>query len=167
MLFYVNRAKWRGQRTSTHNSPKSESLPLNTGNLTQIKISPVIHFFSLCLLGLKSRLAWPKHKDKEDKKAKPSETSVTPLDLTPKVLSTRPIIPELTPEQRMRQTPFERVLYDMNHDQRVVNDLILGRRISFYELRGEIGCGNFSHVRLGIHALTKGKEGFICLSSFQ
>ncbi|XP_070291229.1 serine/threonine-protein kinase NIM1 [Salvelinus sp. IW2-2015] len=105
--------------------------------------------------GLKSRLAWPKRKDKEDKKAKPSETSVTPLDKTPKVLSTRPIIPELTPEQRMRQTPFERVLYDMNHDQRVVNDLILGRRISFYELRGEIGCGNFSHVRLGIHALTK------------
>ncbi|CAB1324474.1 unnamed protein product [Coregonus sp. 'balchen'] len=96
----------------------------------------------------------PKCKDKEDKKAKTSETSETAVDKLPKVLPAR-IILELTPEQRMRQTPFERMLYDMNHDQRVVNDLILGRRISFYELRGEIGCGNFSNVRLGIHALTK------------
>lgn len=34
----------------------------------------------------------------------------------------------------------------------------MGRRIGFYKIRGEIGCGNFSHVKLGIHALTKGKK---------
>ncbi|XP_010869832.1 serine/threonine-protein kinase NIM1 isoform X2 [Esox lucius] len=106
--------------------------------------------FIIC--GVKSRLPWPKHKEKLDRKAKRNDTS---MDTSPKVLQARVTIPELTPEQRMRQTPFERVLYDMNHDQRVINDLTLGRRISFYELRGEIGCGNFSQVRLGIHALTE------------
>lgn len=34
----------------------------------------------------------------------------------------------------------------------------MGRRIGFYKIRGEIGCGNFSHVKLGIHALTKGTK---------
>ena len=50
---------------------------------------------------------------------------------------------------------FVSAVYFIN---RVVRELTLGRRISFYKVRGEIGCGNFSHVKLGIHALTKGKE---------
>lgn len=58
-------------------------------------------------------------------------------------------------EERMRLTPYEQLLYDMSHSERMVHDLTLGRRIAFYELRGEIGEGNFSHVRLGVHALTK------------
>lgn len=41
---------------------------------------------------------------------------------------------------------------------RVVRELTVGRRIGFYKIRGEIGCGNFSHVKLGIHALTKGRK---------
>lgn len=65
-------------------------------------------------------------------------------------------VPQLTEAERMRQSPFERLVYDMAHNERVVNDLMLGRRVGFYELRGEIGQGNFSTVRLGIHALTKG-----------
>lgn len=40
----------------------------------------------------------------------------------------------------------------------MVRELTVGRRIGFYKIRGEIGCGNFSHVKLGIHALTKGKK---------
>lgn len=67
-------------------------------------------------------------------------------------------IPQLTEAEKMRQSPFERVLYDMAHNERIVNDLMLGRRVGFYELRGDIGQGNFSSVRLGIHALTKGQE---------
>ncbi|KAG8003664.1 Serine/threonine-protein kinase NIM1 [Nibea albiflora] len=55
----------------------------------------------------------------------------------------------------MKQTPFDRLVYDMAHNEKMVNDLMLGRRVGFYELRGEIGQGNFSTVRLGIHALTK------------
>lgn len=68
------------------------------------------------------------------------------------------VVPQLTEAERMKQTPFERLVYDMSHNERVANDLMLGRRVGFYELRGEIGQGNFSTVRLGIHALTKGRK---------
>lgn len=61
----------------------------------------------------------------------------------------------LTAEERMRQSPFERVIYDMAHDEKTRHEIMTGRRIGFYQLRGEIGQGNFSTVRLGIHALTK------------
>lgn len=67
-------------------------------------------------------------------------------------------VPQLTEEERMRQSPFERVVYDMAHNEKIVSDLVLGRRVGFYEIRGEIGQGNFSTVKLGIHALTKGQE---------
>ncbi|XP_054630827.1 serine/threonine-protein kinase NIM1 [Dunckerocampus dactyliophorus] len=56
-----------------------------------------------------------------------------------------------------RLTPLERLNLDMCQDDRVVREITVGRRISFYKIRGEIGCGNFSHVKLGIHALTKDK----------
>uniref|UniRef100_A0A1A8GFY3 Serine/threonine-protein kinase NIM1 n=1 Tax=Nothobranchius korthausae TaxID=1143690 RepID=A0A1A8GFY3_9TELE len=56
-----------------------------------------------------------------------------------------------------RLTPLERLNLDMCQDERVVRELTVGRRIAFYKIRGEIGCGNFSHVKLGIHALTKDK----------
>lgn len=91
---------------------------------------------------------WKKSKDqtvKADKPAVPSPSSAASA------------VPKLTEAERMKQTPLERVVYDMAHNDKVVNDLILGRRVSFYELRGEIGQGNFSTVKLGIHALTKGK----------
>ncbi|XP_067088010.1 serine/threonine-protein kinase NIM1 [Osmerus mordax] len=56
-----------------------------------------------------------------------------------------------------RLTPLERLNLDMCQDDRVVRELTVGRRIGFYKVRGEIGSGNFSHVKLGIHALTKDK----------
>ncbi|XP_076005591.1 serine/threonine-protein kinase NIM1 [Genypterus blacodes] len=56
-----------------------------------------------------------------------------------------------------RLTPLEKLSLDMCQDDRVVRELTVGRRIGFYKIRGEIGCGNFSHVKLGIHALTKDK----------
>lgn len=56
-----------------------------------------------------------------------------------------------------RLTPLEKLNLDMCQDERVVRELTVGRRIGFYKIRGEIGCGNFSHVKLGIHALTKDK----------
>ncbi|XP_070765444.1 serine/threonine-protein kinase NIM1 isoform X2 [Enoplosus armatus] len=95
---------------------------------------------------------WPKQK-----------VSKKPKDEAPKVeKKSKPpasaavcAIPVLTEAERMRQSPFERVVYDMAHNEKIVNDLMLGRRVGFYELRGEIGQGNFSTVRLGIHALTK------------
>uniref|UniRef100_A0A8D0HEY9 non-specific serine/threonine protein kinase n=1 Tax=Sphenodon punctatus TaxID=8508 RepID=A0A8D0HEY9_SPHPU len=55
-----------------------------------------------------------------------------------------------------RLTPFEKLTHDMSQDEKVVKELTLGKRIGFYRVRGEIGSGNFSQVKLGIHSLTKG-----------
>nr|XP_057917909.1 serine/threonine-protein kinase NIM1-like [Doryrhamphus excisus] len=43
----------------------------------------------------------------------------------------------------------------LSHSEKLMDDLSCGRRVGLYELRGEIGSGNFSQVRLGIHDLTK------------
>ncbi|XP_023129253.1 serine/threonine-protein kinase NIM1 isoform X2 [Amphiprion ocellaris] len=103
------------------------------------------------LPGLKTRL-WQKQKlskkpkdesPKHEKAAKPSSSSATTS------------VPPLTEEERMNRTPFEKVVYDMAHNERIINEMMLGRRVGFYELRGEIGQGNFSTVKLGVHALTK------------
>ncbi|XP_005112699.1 serine/threonine-protein kinase NIM1 [Aplysia californica] len=56
-----------------------------------------------------------------------------------------------------RVTPYERLSQDLSNDPRVMKEITLGRRIAFYRVRGEIGTGNFSQVKLGIHALTKEK----------
>lgn len=60
-------------------------------------------------------------------------------------------------EEATQHTAFGKALYDLTHSERVMNDLTFGRRVGFYELRGQIGSGNFSQVRLGIHDLTKGE----------
>nr|XP_056705031.1 serine/threonine-protein kinase NIM1 [Euleptes europaea] len=59
--------------------------------------------------------------------------------------------------QQHRLTPFEKLTRDMSQHQKVVKELTLGKRIGFYRIRGEIGTGNFSQVKLGIHSLTKEK----------
>ncbi|KAJ7335018.1 hypothetical protein JRQ81_012959 [Phrynocephalus forsythii] len=59
--------------------------------------------------------------------------------------------------RQRRLTPFEKLTLDMSQDEKVVKELTLGKRIGFYRIRGEIGSGNFSKVKLGIHSLTKEK----------
>lgn len=59
--------------------------------------------------------------------------------------------------QLRRLSPLEKLNLDMCQDEKMVRELTVGRRIGFYKIRGEIGCGNFSHVKLGIHALMKGE----------
>ncbi|XP_060092010.1 serine/threonine-protein kinase NIM1 [Heteronotia binoei] len=59
--------------------------------------------------------------------------------------------------QQRRLTPFEKLTQDMSQHQKVVKELTLGKRIGFYRIRGEIGTGNFSQVKLGIHSLIKEK----------
>ncbi|KAM8849575.1 serine/threonine-protein kinase NIM1-like [Spinachia spinachia] len=64
----------------------------------------------------------------------------------------------MTVDEEWRQlTAFGKACHDLTHSERVINDLTFGRRVGLYELRGEIGSGNFSQVRLGIHDLTKEK----------
>jgi len=59
--------------------------------------------------------------------------------------------------KQQRLTPFEKLMQDMSQNEKVVKELTLGKRIGFYRVRGEIGSGNFSQVKLGIHSLTKGR----------
>ncbi|KAM9096020.1 serine/threonine-protein kinase NIM1 [Sarcophilus harrisii] len=59
--------------------------------------------------------------------------------------------------QQHKLTPFEKLTRDMSKDEKVVREITLGKRIGFYRVRGEIGSGNFSQVKLGIHSLTKEK----------
>ncbi|XP_028988578.1 serine/threonine-protein kinase NIM1-like [Betta splendens] len=54
-----------------------------------------------------------------------------------------------------RRTALAKALYDLTHTEAVLDDLASGRRVGFYQLRGEIGSGSFSQVRLGIHDLTR------------
>ncbi|XP_047443856.1 serine/threonine-protein kinase NIM1 isoform X2 [Mugil cephalus] len=96
---------------------------------------------------MKTRL-WPKQKTSKNSKDESPEVEKPAKPLAR-------AIPQLTEAERMKQSPFEKVVYDMVHNEKIVNDLMIGRRVGFYELRGEVGRGNFSMVRLGIHALTK------------
>ncbi|KAJ3594779.1 hypothetical protein NHX12_004086 [Muraenolepis orangiensis] len=57
-------------------------------------------------------------------------------------------------EEAKQRSVFEKAVYDLRHSERVMDQLTLGCRVGLYELRGEIGSGNFSQVRLGIHDLT-------------
>ncbi|XP_062251726.1 serine/threonine-protein kinase NIM1 isoform X1 [Platichthys flesus] len=100
---------------------------------------------------IKARL-WPKKKSSKISNDEPKKEEKV---VKPAASAAKCALPKLTEMERFRQSPFERVVYDMAHNEKIVNDLMLGRRVGFYELRGEIGQGNFSTVRLGIHALTK------------
>ena len=60
-------------------------------------------------------------------------------------------------------SPYEQELHQLDHDPRVSKEILLGKRIRFYQIKGTIGTGNFSKVRLGVHILTKGAE-FVFIS---
>ncbi|CAL2034491.1 unnamed protein product [Caenorhabditis brenneri] len=52
---------------------------------------------------------------------------------------------------------YERAVESLNSDPMVHKEVALGRRIGFYRLGKELGAGNFSKVKLGVHQLTKEK----------
>ncbi|VDM27057.1 unnamed protein product [Toxocara canis] len=65
-------------------------------------------------------------------------------------------------------TPYQRTLHMLANDpslqklipiKRSINlqEVALGKRIGFYRLGKELGAGNFSKVKLGVHVLTKEK----------
>lgn len=67
-------------------------------------------------------------------------------------------------DEKKRLSAYEKLLYDSQHDMRFKAEEKAGRRIGFYRIRGDIGLGNFSRVKLGVHLLAKGM--FTGLSSF-
>ena len=64
-------------------------------------------------------------------------------------------------DEKKRLTAYEKLLYASQHDMRFKAEEKAGRRIGFYRIRGDIGLGNFSRVKLGLHLLAKGMEIFI------
>ena len=56
-------------------------------------------------------------------------------------------------------TPYEK-LQNAVHDQKLVHDIALEKRVGLYRFLGDIGRGNFSRVKKAIHLLTKGN--FLC-----
>lgn len=61
-------------------------------------------------------------------------------------------------DEKKRLTAYEKLLYDSQHDMRFKAEEKAGRRIGFYRIRGDIGLGNFSRVKLGVHLLAKGNR---------
>jgi len=53
-------------------------------------------------------------------------------------------------------SPYEQQLHQLEHDPRISKEILLGKRVRLYHIKGTIGTGNFSKVRLGVHLLTKG-----------
>ncbi|CAL1569072.1 unnamed protein product [Knipowitschia caucasica] len=60
-------------------------------------------------------------------------------------------------EPEQKATPLQRLTFDMCHNQHTIKELVIGRRVGFYKVRGEIGYGTFSRVKMAFHALTKDK----------
>ena len=56
-----------------------------------------------------------------------------------------------------RQSLYERLTRDIEHDHKVSQEVRMGKRVGFYKLKGQLGTGNFSKVKLGVHLLTTGK----------
>lgn len=69
--------------------------------------------------------------------------------------------PTETQRWERRLTPYEKLSLDLTQDQQIMKEITLGRRIGFYRIRGELGSGNFSQVKLGIHVLTKGRSFYV------
>ena len=53
-------------------------------------------------------------------------------------------------------TPYEKILYESQHDVRFTEEEKDSQRIGFYRIYQSIGYGNFSLVKLGMHQLAKG-----------
>ena len=54
------------------------------------------------------------------------------------------------------QSPYERLLWQNEHDENARREMAFGKRIGFYRFKSELGTGNFSKVKLATNLLTKG-----------
>lgn len=60
-------------------------------------------------------------------------------------------------KEDLKVTAYNKVLDLLANDPTYQREVTLGKRIGFYKLGKELGSGNFSKVKLGVHVLTKGK----------
>ncbi|OQV14543.1 Serine/threonine-protein kinase NIM1 [Hypsibius exemplaris] len=54
-------------------------------------------------------------------------------------------------------TAYEQVSAELSNDKKTLKEITLGRRVGFYRIRTELGSGNFSQVKMAVHALTREK----------
>ncbi|XP_049807396.1 serine/threonine-protein kinase NIM1 isoform X3 [Schistocerca nitens] len=52
-------------------------------------------------------------------------------------------------------TPYERLVRAQQQDHKWQSEVSLGKRIGFYRIRGDLGSGNFSQVKMAVHQLTR------------
>lgn len=64
--------------------------------------------------------------------------------------------PETDLHQSLTMALFDKLMRDLDHDPKVAKDIALGRRVRLYKIRGQLGVGNFSKVKLAEHILAKG-----------
>ena len=64
--------------------------------------------------------------------------------------------PETDLHQNLTMALFDKLMHDLDHDPKVAKDIALGRRVRLYKIRGQLGVGNFSKVKLAVHILAKG-----------
>ena len=58
---------------------------------------------------------------------------------------------------QQRKSLYERLTSELEHDEKVMRDVALGKRIGLYKFKGHLGSGNFSSVKFGVHLLSNGK----------
>ncbi|VDK82192.1 unnamed protein product, partial [Onchocerca ochengi] len=63
--------------------------------------------------------------------------------------------------------PYELMLDRLVNDPVIRKEIALGVRVGFYNIREEIGSGNFSKVNLGIHCLTNEKVAIKIMEKFK
>lgn len=54
------------------------------------------------------------------------------------------------------KSPLDQLIYNLKHNPNYAKEITLGKLVGFYRIGSEIGTGNFSQVKLGLHLLTKG-----------
>ena len=64
--------------------------------------------------------------------------------------------PETDP-RKLKMTLYEKLRADLEGDPKVAKEVALGRRVGLYRMKGQLGTGNFSKVKLGHHLLTNGE----------
>lgn len=55
-------------------------------------------------------------------------------------------------------SPYQHLLRDLEQSSKVQQEVLSGKRIGLYRLKGQLGAGNFSQVKLGVHLLTHGGQ---------
>ncbi|XP_037091143.1 serine/threonine-protein kinase NIM1-like [Pollicipes pollicipes] len=61
-------------------------------------------------------------------------------------------------------TPYSRLISQLRNDERLMKEMTLGKRVGFYRFYGDLGTGNFSQVKLGVHQLTNERVAVKILS---